>query len=91
MSHEQQPADPFWNDDWEQCEVYFRHHPRLVRVRSHIDEERFLGRGSETLFSLREREGLRRMMWIRFFRFESDDPGPAWCLFSAAPQIRARD
>ncbi len=52
-------ADPYWNDEHELEWVYFGRDNRLVTLRSHIAEERFLGRGSETLFTLSGREGLR--------------------------------
>lgn len=51
--------DPYWNDDRELGEVFVGHEYRPVRARSHIEEEVFRGRGSETLFTLTDREGPR--------------------------------
>ena len=55
----QEPRDPYWNDEHGLGLVFFGKDQRPVTVRSHIAVERFLGRGSETLFTLTEREGLR--------------------------------
>lgn len=60
-------VDPYWHDDRALGEVAIGHHPRLVRLRSHVEDERFRGRGSETLFTLREREGLRSYVQSRFY------------------------
>jgi hypothetical protein len=59
--------DPYWNDDRVLGEVYFGHDHRLVRARSHTEDEVFRGRGSETLFTLTEREGQRTYIQSRLY------------------------
>jgi hypothetical protein len=59
-------TDPYWTDEYELGPVYFGRANRLITLRSHIAEERFFGRGSETLFTLSEREGLRTYIQSRF-------------------------
>ncbi len=58
ISPEREP-DPYWNDERELGEVFVGHAYRPVWARSHIAEEVFRGRGSETLFTLTKREGPR--------------------------------
>jgi hypothetical protein len=59
-------ADPYWNDERPLGEIYYGRHNRLVTLRSHINDETFYGRGSETLFTLREREGHRTYLQSHF-------------------------
>lgn len=63
----EEAADPYWNDERALGRIYFGRADRLVTLRSHLAEERFFGRGSETLFTLAEREGLRTYVQSRFF------------------------
>jgi len=56
----------YWNDERVLGAVFFGHDLRPVIARSHIAEERFRGRGSETLFTLTEREGQRTYVQTRF-------------------------
>lgn len=60
-------ADPYWNDAAELGELYLAGAHRPVYLHSHIAEERFFGRGSETLFTLAEREGRRTYVQSRIF------------------------
>jgi hypothetical protein len=60
-------ADPYWNDEYALGRIYFGRGNRLVTLRSHLVEERFVGRGSETLYTLSEREGRRTYVQSRFF------------------------
>ena len=64
--HRPEDAAQYWNDERELGAVYFGRDTRLVTVRSHIAEERFFGRGSETLFTLAELEGIRSYVQSRF-------------------------
>jgi hypothetical protein len=59
-------SDPYWTDEVDLGLLYFGRDHRAVTLRSHISDERFFGRGSETLFSLSEREGLRTYVQSRF-------------------------
>ena len=66
MTTEREPS-PYWNDDTPLGEVYFGHDHRRVWTRSHIEDETFHGRGSETLFSLTDREGRRTYIQSRLY------------------------
>ena len=65
--HPEHDPTPYWNDDRELGEVYVGHDLRRVRARSHIEDETFHGRGSETLFTLAEREGRRTYVQSRLY------------------------
>jgi hypothetical protein len=66
MSQPEQDAPSSWHEEVALGPVYFGRHNRSVTVRSHIAEERYTGRGSETLFTLTEREGLHTSIQSEF-------------------------
>lgn len=69
MTEHEPPAEqpPYWTDDQPLGAVYLGHHPRLVHARSHHETETFRGRGSETLFTLTDREGDRGYLQSRLY------------------------
>ena len=68
MSVEREPElDPYWNDDHPLGDIYVAGALRPVQARSHIEHDRFRGRGSETLFTLTEREGDYSYIQTRFY------------------------
>jgi hypothetical protein len=59
--------DPYWNEEQLLGVVHFGHAAWHVHARTHIATERFRGRGSETIFTLSEREGERTYVQSRMF------------------------
>lgn len=66
MTVEREP-DPYWNDDQPLGEVAVGRQLWLARVRSHFAVETYQGRGSETLFALREPRGQRTYVQSRLY------------------------
>jgi hypothetical protein len=61
--------DPYWNEDHLLGVVRFGHASWHVHARSHIETERFFGRGSETLFTLSQKVGERTYVQSRMYVF----------------------
>lgn len=75
--HERRPPDEmpsYWNEETALGSIFYRHEERPVTLRSHVAEERFFGRGSESLFTLAEREGLRIYVQSHFFFVPTTPP-----------------
>lgn len=66
MMAEQEPT-PYWTEDRELGAIAFGRGVHPVRARSHLEAETFRGRGSETLFTLAEREGSRTYLQSQFY------------------------
>lgn len=66
MTGEQEPS-AYWTEDRDLGTLSFGHRVHPVRARSRLEQETFRGRGSETLFTLTDREGSRAYLQSQLY------------------------